>query len=176
MTKDDIHLLYAFDRWANSRVLDAAATLSSEQFTRDLGGAFASVRDTLVHILAAEWIWLHYWKAASDDAAAMAELRARRDALFHPQHFPDVASAQSKWHDIEREQIAFVDRLTCDQLQTQIATRGTQMSLAHLMQHMANHSTYHRGQIALMMRQLHAQPIATDFHLFISETGAGSHS
>jgi len=34
------------------------------------------------------------------------------------------------------------------------------------MQHLANHSTYHRGQVALMMRQLAAAPVATDFALF----------
>jgi uncharacterized damage-inducible protein DinB len=37
------------------------------------------------------------------------------------------------------------------------------------MQHLANHSTYHRGQVALMMRQLDAEPLATDFHLFLVE-------
>jgi uncharacterized damage-inducible protein DinB len=37
------------------------------------------------------------------------------------------------------------------------------------MQHMANHSTYHRGQVSLMMRQLHAQPATTDFALFLGE-------
>jgi uncharacterized damage-inducible protein DinB len=37
------------------------------------------------------------------------------------------------------------------------------------MQHLANHSTYHRGQIALMMRQLNAEPLATDFHVFLVE-------
>jgi uncharacterized damage-inducible protein DinB len=37
------------------------------------------------------------------------------------------------------------------------------------MQHVANHSTYHRGQIALMMRQLDAEPPATDFHVFLVE-------
>jgi uncharacterized damage-inducible protein DinB len=41
--------------------------------------------------------------------------------------------------------------------------------LAHLMQHLANHSTYHRGQIALMMRQLNVEPLATDFHVFLVE-------
>ena len=51
MTKDDIHLLYEYDRWANNRVLQAATVLSADQFTRDLGGAFCSVRDTLVHII-----------------------------------------------------------------------------------------------------------------------------
>jgi DinB family len=47
--------------------------------------------------------------------------------------------------------------------------RTTQIRLVHLMQHLANHSTYHRGQVALMMRQLHAEPLATDFHVFLVE-------
>jgi len=41
--------------------------------------------------------------------------------------------------------------------------------LAYLMQHLANYSTYHRGQVALMIRQLGAKPLGTDFHLFLVE-------
>jgi len=37
------------------------------------------------------------------------------------------------------------------------------------MQHLANHSTYHRGQLALMMQQLGAKPMPTDFALFLLE-------
>ena len=51
MTKDDIQLLYEYDRWATNSVLQATSTLSVEEFTRDLGGSFRSVRDTLVHIV-----------------------------------------------------------------------------------------------------------------------------
>src|SRR5207253_2302725 len=54
MTKDDIQLLYKYDRWANNRVLQAASALSAEEFARDLGGSFRSVRDTLVHIIGGE--------------------------------------------------------------------------------------------------------------------------
>jgi uncharacterized damage-inducible protein DinB len=50
-----------------------------------------------------------------------------------------------------------------------LPVRTREINLAHLMQHMANHSTYHRGQIALMMRQLAARPVATDFALFLLE-------
>jgi len=50
-----------------------------------------------------------------------------------------------------------------------LPVRETQISLAHLMQHLANHSTYHRGQTSLMMRQLAAAPVATDFALFLLE-------
>ena len=32
---------------------------------------------------------------------------------------------------------------------------------------LANHSTYHRGQVALMVRQLGGKPLATDFHVFL---------
>ena len=36
MIKDDIQVLFEYDRWANNRVLQATSTLSDEQFTRDL--------------------------------------------------------------------------------------------------------------------------------------------
>ena len=45
----------------------------------------------------------------------------------------------------------------------------SEFKLAHLMQHLANHSTYHRGQVALMLRQLGAEPMPTDFHAFLVE-------
>src|SRR5215471_3570931 len=44
-----------------------------------------------------------------------------------------------------------------------------QMRLRHLMQRVINHSTDHRGQVALTMRQLGAEPLATDFHVFLLE-------
>jgi uncharacterized damage-inducible protein DinB len=172
MNKDDIQLLYEYDRWANARVFQSLAALSVEQFTRDLGGSFPSVRDTMLHILAGEWTWLTYWKEPARDAAFLAELRKRRETLFKPDAFPDLDSVCRKWAEIEKEQIDFVKNVTDESLQGKIPARDTQISLVHLMQHLANHSTYHRGQISLMMRQLGAEPVATDFHVFLGERAA----
>ena len=169
MTKDDVELLCEYDRWANNRVLQAASALSAEQFTRDLGGSFHSVRDTLLHIIGGEWIWLAYWKETSQSSAFLTDLRKRRDALFNPDGFPDIAAVQLKWAEIEKEQVEFVNCVTNESLEKMIPFRTTQIRLAHLMQHLANHSTYHRGQIALMMRQLDAEPLATDFHVVLVE-------
>jgi uncharacterized damage-inducible protein DinB len=174
MTKDDIELLFAYDRWANNTVLRAASALSPEQFTRDLGGAFRSVRDTLVHIIGGEWGWLTYWREPSPTSAFVAELWDRHNALFTPGAFPDVAAVQRKWTEIESEQVEFANRLTDESLKRMLPIRTTQISLAHLMQHLANHSTYRRGQIALMMRQLAAEPVHTDFHVFLVERGQGA--
>jgi len=174
MTRDDIQLLYEYDRWANNRVLQAASALSAEEFTRDLGGSFRSVRDTLVHIIGGEWIWLAYWKAASHGTDFVTDLTVRRDALFHADAFPNAATVQLKWTEVEKEQAEFVNQVTNELLEKMLAFRTTRVPLAHLMQHLANHSTYHRGQVALMMRQLHAEPVATDFHVFLAEDRRGA--
>lgn len=169
MKKDDIQLLYEYDRWANGRVLEAVSALSAEQFTRDLGGSFRSVRDTLLHIISGEWGWLAYWKEPSISSVFLTDLRRRRDALFNSDGFPNVAAVQIKWVEVEKEQAEFVNRVTNESLEKMLPFRTTQVRLAHLMQHLANHSTYHRGQVAMMMRQLDAEPVATDFHVFLVE-------
>ncbi len=169
MTKDDIQLLFEYDRWANNKVLQAASSLSEEQFIRDLRGSFCSVRDTLVHIIGGEWLWLSYWRAPSHGPEVIVELRAQRDTHIHPNLFPDIASVQLKWTEVEREQVSFVSCVTDKDLKTKLPARGILIELVHLMQHMVNHSTYHRGQISLMMRQLNAEPVATDFHVFLAE-------
>ena len=169
MTKDDIQLLYEFDRWANKSTLQATSILTPEQFTRDLGGSFRSVRDTLAHIIGSEWAWLTYWNEPSPTSAYLDDLWPREDDLFNPNKFPDHAAVHSKWAEIEKQQLDFVNRLTNESLQRMLPVRETQIRVAHLMQHLANHSTYHRGQIALMMRQLNAKPQATDFAMFLME-------
>jgi uncharacterized damage-inducible protein DinB len=169
MNKNDIQLLYEYDRWANDRVLEAASALSAEEFTRDLGGSFRSVRDTLLHIISGEWGWLAYWKEPSISSGFLTDLRMRRDVLFNPEVYPNIAAVQLKWAEVEKEQAEFVNCVTDEALNQAIPLRATQVRLAHLMQHLANHSTYHRGQVAMMMRQLGAEPPATDFHVFLLE-------
>jgi uncharacterized damage-inducible protein DinB len=169
MTNDDIQLLYEYDRWANNTVFHAASTLSAEDFTRDLGGSFRSVRDTLLHIVGSEWAWLTYWRELSPSSAFLEDLWTREDALFNPNAFPDLTAVQLKWAEVEREQVEFVNQVTHESLRRMLPVRETQISLAHLLQHLANHSTYHRGQVALMIRQLAAKPLATDFAMFLME-------
>jgi uncharacterized damage-inducible protein DinB len=76
---------------------------------------------------------------------------------------------QAKWTEVEKEQLEFVNGVTDESLGKLLPFRTTEVPQAHLMQHMANHSTYHRGQVAPMMRQLGAEPVATDFHVFLVE-------
>lgn len=75
-----------------------------------------------------------------------------------------------------RDQKEFVERLTDEDLRERVSyenQRGErwEYTRAHMMQHVVNHSSYHRGQIAVLLRQLGKGPIATDFLLFLDEAG-----
>ena len=162
MNVQDVQLLYDFDSWANRRVLDACQSLSDEQFTRDLGNSFPSVRDTLFHICGAEWIWFERWHGRAPVAIPSAT------------DYPNLESVRRRWLEVERDLLDYVASLTPEDLQRVIhfktlAGVASQYPLWQCLQHVANHSTYHRGQITTMLRQLGEKPIGTDLILFYRE-------
>ena len=176
MTRDHIQLLFEYDRWANQRALQAASALTGEQFTRDLSGGLRSVRDALVHIIGGEWGWLTYWKEPSPSAAFLADLWDRHDALFRADAFPDLSAVRAKWAELEKEQEQFVNSLSEGALRRMLPLGARPVSLGQLMQHLVNHSTYHRGQVAFVIRQLGAQPLTSDFHVFLRQVSDASAS
>lgn len=155
---DEIRQLYEFNRWANGRILEAAAALDPEPFDRDLGSSFPSVRATLAHILGAEWIWLSRWNGTSPTA---------------PPAWPldDVASLRARWTEVEAGQAALLAALTEDRLDQVIDYRNLagepyRSPLWQMLRHVVNHSSYHRGQVTTMLRQLGAAAPATDLILY----------
>src|SRR5688500_13973574 len=84
MDYQDLQTLVDFHYWARDLVLASAEPLTPEQFTRDLGNSFKSVRDTLAHLYGAHWIWRSRWEGTSPDAlpdpGAFADLQAIGDA------------------------------------------------------------------------------------------------
>lgn len=162
MNTQDFRSLYDFDSWATRRVLDACRSLSDEQFTRDLGSSFRSVRDTLFHICGAQWIWLERWHGRAPSTIPSAA------------DYPSLESIRRRWTEIERDLLDYVASLTADDLQRVIhyKTMAGMSSFQPLWQcllHVANHSTYHRGQITTILRQLGAKPVDTDLITFYRE-------
>src|SRR5258707_10727111 len=91
MNKHDVTYLNEYNKWANARMLDVASKLTPEQFTADLQSSHRSVRDTLAHTLAAEWIWLERWKGTSPGA------------LLTATDFPTVDSLRARWTQVETD-------------------------------------------------------------------------
>jgi uncharacterized damage-inducible protein DinB len=151
MTSDHARLIVEYHYWARDRLLSAVETLTPEQYKRELGSSFPSVRDTLVHIFSAEWIWLARWQGESPTI------------MLQPAAYPDLATLRAAWDEQRAKLTAFVARLDDRMLEEPLAYRTTdgqpwKQPLWHMLQHIVNHATYHRGQVTTMLRQLNAPP------------------
>lgn len=155
--------LYAYNRWADHRLLAAASELAPEDYVRHLGGSFPSVKDMLIHILSAKWIWLARWQGEPSAQPLPAD--------WDLTQFDDL---RRHWEEIEQEERAFLESLSNEDLQRSVlSVTRTGLSFAlplwQTLRHAANHETYHRGQGATLLRQLGVQPPATDLFLFYVE-------
>ena len=159
MELDRMKALMDYNAWANGRLIDAVSKLTTEEYTKDLGSSYRSVRDTLVHVMSGEWVWLMRCKGVSPRT------------MLPPLDFPTISSLKARWTEIMHQQSEFIDSITEESLRTLITYENFQgeiftYALWQILQHVVNHSSYHRGQVTTLLRQLNAEPIATDFLVF----------
>lgn len=151
MTLQELRTLLDYHYWARDRVLDAVEPLDQEKFTRDLGSSFRSVRDTLAHTYSAEWAWYSRWTGTSPTA------------LLAPDLFPDLHALRVLWRSHELKVRALLDELGEDGINRRIEYKllsgqpGASI-FWHMLQHVVNHASYHRGQVTTMLRQLGELP------------------
>lgn len=167
MTPEDIQLLYEYDAWANRRMLEVVSALTTEQLTKDMGSSFRSARDTMAHIINGKWLWLERWQGRTPGA------------FPEPTEYPDFASLERRYIEIEKNVLAWVRELSeerihsVDEYKTQTAGIFV-CPLWQIMMHLVNHGTYHRGQVTTMLRQLGAKAVSTDMSFFFRERGAAA--
>ncbi len=163
MGLETIAALYRYNSWANELTLDVVSGLTLEQFTRDLRSSYGSIRDTLVHVVWSEWIWFQRWKGESPTT------------VFSPADFPTAGSLRERFRTLAAERDAFLADLRAEALLEVVEYRNVKgevwrYPLWQQLHHVVNHSTYHRGQVVTMLRQLGAEPPATDLLVYCDET------
>jgi|SRR5206468_12241502 len=163
MTSELVRTLYRYNAWATARILERAARLRPDELAAPSGASFSSVRETLVHIMAAQWIWLARWQGTSPTS------------LLDAGGFPDVASLRARWDQIERETQRFVAGLTDADLAKVVEYRNTRgerwaYPLWQQVVHQVNHATQHRGEVAAALTELGHSPGDLDLLIFIDET------
>jgi uncharacterized damage-inducible protein DinB len=152
-------LLYTL--WADRTMLNALREVTPEDLTRDAGVSFGSLLGTMIHILGSQRRWLARLAGGPvQPSPGLAD-------------FPDLRSWILGWEETAAGIEAFLASLTEDQLMAEITWEDTEIGpvtrpLWQPVSHMVNHSTYHRGQVMSLMRQLGYQPPKTDLiHFFL---------
>jgi len=151
MTPEELRREFAYNTWANRRLLAATRAVPAAEFVRDRGASFQSIRGTLLHIVAGEWKWLRFWRGEP------------YDRVFRQEQYPTVAAIEDVWTEVVVEQDAFAAELTPERLSGLREARNMSRTLADTIRHLLNHSSYHRGQVVTLLRQAGFAAPKTDF-------------
>ena len=159
--QDDVVALFAYDRWANTKVLDACRKLAAEQYVAEPVPGWSSVRSTIYHIaLVTEF----HLRTLADDPDDSIPTEA------------DLATVDDATGLLERAYRRFEElrpTLTPEQLNTVLTLRrgGRTATLPPwaMLRHIVNHSTHHRGQVAAKLRRFGIEPPVTDFFFWVIE-------
>ncbi len=166
MTLQEIKMLTAYSSWATNRMLEAVEALPAEDGIRDLKSSHRSIHGTLTHLAGAEKLWLSRMAGTPDKT------------MITPAEVPTIADVRALWEKTGFAIAKFLGGMTDRKLQetfTMSTPTGEQFvhTFTQALQHMVDHSTYHRGQVVTLMRQMGHTPPNTGMIAFIRETGGG---
>jgi uncharacterized damage-inducible protein DinB len=152
--QDDFAALFAFNRWANAKMLDACRKLTPEQYAAEPVPGWGSVRSTVHHIAIVTDGWL---RTLADDP---------------DQSFPSEAEVPTPDHAAQILERAYrtldslLPTLSPERLAAPrtLSRRGRTAVLPPwlVLRHVVNHTTYHRGQVASKLRRFGVQQAETD--------------
>lgn len=151
--------LFAYNAWANRTLFDALTRLPAEAYLRDLKSSHGGIHGTLCHIVWAEQLWLNRWLGRPNPAVAQGT------------DLPALAAARARWEEVERDRSTWLGRFAAPRLDESVSIKPTtggeyRHSFREMFRHVIDHSSYHRGQIITLLRQLGVKPPSTGMIVF----------
>jgi len=155
--------LLAYDAWATAQLLEAVAALSPAQFVEEFAGSLSSVRQQLAHLI-----------SVTDRYCARLAQEAVPDVAAESFATPQELIAYEA--QVRRRLNDFITGLAEDDLshlQEHATRRGPfRATVGQTLCHMVNHATYHRGQVACLLK-LHGVDFAdTDLIIWLNQLPA----
>ena len=161
------HLLqyYEYNVWANRLIVKTAERLSKEQFTQVLSYSPNSIRDILVHILLAEWLWRERMQG---NPMGAAEARQK----LNPKDFPTPEKLLHRWSDETMKMRNFLGDMTEEDIMgkfkyTNTAGRELEYTIADILNHVVLHGMQHRAEAALVLTDFGFSPGNLDYSLYL---------
>jgi uncharacterized damage-inducible protein DinB len=153
MRADEVRFLYAYDRWATSRVLGAldGAGAAWDDPSRSIAGR--TLGTTFVHQLGAAQRWRHGFQQSGQ--SPMPELEP----------LPTISEMRDRWEEEWRTVDAWLPTLTDEFVN--FVFEGT--PVWQMIVHVINHGTQHRAEAAGILTALGRSPGELDLINYVEE-------
>jgi uncharacterized damage-inducible protein DinB len=162
VSADTLRLHLDYTAWASRRLLENTAKLSPEDLVRDFNTSDRTVLDTLVHVFAADRIWL-------------ARIHGAAPGSFINPEDRQLSALQTEWPALHGRWKQWSTPLTDQDVQAKVAYRDMkgnpwEQPLWQILLHVVNHGTHHRGQVSGFLRAMGYNPPPLDLIAFYRES------
>ncbi|HEU0073048.1 MAG TPA: DinB family protein [Dehalococcoidia bacterium] len=164
MDAEYFRFLYDYLYWARDKVLAAAEGLSEEEYKRDVGFTYHSVRGILTHALAGEAVWLpRAW-------------REQPGPFLHEDDVPTLAALRERWQAEESKQRAYLAKLTDAEAAGSVTFKGRDgndrtLPVWQILTMEFHHTVQHRSEAAEALTILGHSPGDLDLVFYTRERG-----
>eukprot|EP01133_Synstelium_polycarpum_P011652 gene11652-13610_t len=147
MNKKYFTSLAAYNYWADQIVMGWLDQIDQQQWNQIITSSFSSIRQTAIHIASAEKIWIDFWTMAPDPVYLSAHFDGTKQDLM------DI------WKETSQGLQNFINNYPEENYLQAVTFRYPrggmgQMEFWQTFSHIINHSTYHRGQLVTLLRQV----------------------
>ncbi|WP_044639842.1 DinB family protein [Risungbinella massiliensis] len=159
--------LFDFHLWANKRIFTRIKELPKGTAQKEIASVFPSIQKTMEHVYLTDHTWYQ---------------------ILLGKNFEEVR----QWTAERSQEIVGIELTELEKKYTTLSSnfrnflieqenQGNQVNLFHpsygaleteleeIVRHVVNHGTYHRGNIAAMIRQLGYEGVATDYIYYLYE-------
>ncbi len=147
-----------YNLWANQQLLGKLSSMNAALLDKEIVSSFPSLRKTIFHILDAELIWMCRLKGEDTLWPPTAHIKEPSITLLEQSGNAFIHYMEEKPGKVEKDSCSFRD------------SKGTEytMRIDGIIMHVVNHSSFHRGQVITLLRQLGETEIPrTDLIVFL---------
>ena len=158
-----IRHLFDYMIWCDRAAFEAGWTIPETEYYRDRGISAGSIHNLFVHQMVAQYTWLGRWQG-----------KVIVGRLDNQTEHPTREALAERWPEVHRSLLDFVSAQSVHALNASMTVtrnNGQQLTLplGAMMMHVADHGTYHRGQLSTMFKQAGAEPVYTPYFRFAQE-------
>ena len=167
MNKEDIQTLFAYNTWANQRIMDAAAKVPAEQYAAPSHLSHGGLRATLTHLIGVEILWYQRMRESVSPTVILKENEAPAFDDLHK-----LWLDESKAWDAYIASLSDADFLAVKHYQNMEGAPKAE-PLWQVLAHVVNHGTQTRSEAGVALTDYNCSPGDLDFIMFVRERQPG---
>jgi uncharacterized damage-inducible protein DinB len=146
MTKQYVNELAEYNCWANTQICTWLQAISETQWNKTVVSSFNNIAETCLHMASAEHAWTLRIESKPQEWLA-ANFKSNKEVFINlwSNISTQLKKVVTQFDESKLNDILYFTRLNGDK---------NSLAFYKVFAHVFNHSTYHRGQIITMLRQV----------------------